>query len=232
MQNDFNNAVLCCTEINYFVSTWGKQAKTQERKDRRITVGKFIRFCLAIHKKPIFLSFLKDENKFERSYFRYVVEHKDVIRAVQNLANGLLSYKSDMEEFQRDMFERYKYLWSDDREDIINSFVLKNPLTVDIRDMFLHYDNITLKIETMSPKKIIGPIEVRMESTIEKLVSESKKWKVLLGQLLSVQYKKQLDEMIEFITEQNNILDKPINDLDDVRQAMVVLEKVRDNYIE
>lgn len=53
-----------------------------------------------------------------------------------------------------------------------------------------------------------------------------------MGQLLSVQYKKQLDEMIEFITEQNNILEKPINDLDDVRQAMVVLEKVRDNYIE
>lgn len=160
------------------------------------------------------------------------MEHKDVIRAVQNLANGLLSYKSDMEEFQRDMFEKYKYLWAEDREDIINSFVLTNPLTVDIRDMFLHYDNISLKIETMSAKRIIGPIEVRMGSTIEKLVSESKKWKVLLGHLLSVQYKKQLDEMIEFITEQNNILDKPINDLDDVRQAMVVLEKVRDNYIE
>lgn len=161
-----------------------------------------------------------------------MVEHKDVIRAVQNLANGLLSYKSDMEDFQRDMFEKYKYLWSEDREEIISAFVVTNPLTVDIRDMFLHYDNITQKLETMSPKRIIGPIEVRMGNTIEKLVSESKKWKVLLGQLLSVQYKKQLDEMIEFITEQNNILEKPINDLDDVRQAMVVLEKVRDNYIE
>ncbi|XP_026846872.1 dynein heavy chain 8, axonemal [Drosophila persimilis] len=211
MQNDFNNAILCCTEINYFVSTWGKQAKTQDRKDRRVTV---------------------DENKYERSYFRYVVEHKDVIRAVQNLANGLLSYKSDMEEFQREMFEKYKYLWAEDREDIINAFVLTNPLTVDIRDMFLHYDSITQKLETMSPKRTIGPIEVRMSNTLDKLVVESKKWKVLLGQLLSVQYKKQLDEMIEFIAEQNNILDKTINDLDDVRQAMVVLEKVRDNYIE
>lgn len=41
MQNDFNNAVLCCTEINLFVSTWGKQAKTQERNDRRVTAGEF-----------------------------------------------------------------------------------------------------------------------------------------------------------------------------------------------
>lgn len=106
-----------------------------------------------------------------------MVEHKDVIRAVQNLANGLLSYKSDMEDFQRDMFEKYKYLWSEDREEIISAFVVTNPLTVDIRDMFLHYDNITQKLETMSPKRIIGPIEVRMGNTIEKLVSESKNGK-------------------------------------------------------
>lgn len=161
-----------------------------------------------------------------------MVEHKDIIRAVQNLANGLLSYKTDMEEFQREIFEKNKYLWAEDREEIINTFVLTNPLTVDIRDMFLYYDGITQSIETMIPKRIIGPIEVRMNNTMQKLVTESKKWKVLLGQLLSVQYKKQLDEMIDFIKEHEKILQKPINNLDDVRQAMAVLEKIRDNYIE
>lgn len=64
-----------------------------------------------------------------------------------------------------------------------------------------------------------------------KYVEESKKWKVLLGQLLSAQYKKQLDEMVDFITEMELILSKPINDLDDVRQAMNCLEKIRDNFI-
>lgn len=62
-------------------------------------------------------------------------------------------------------------------------------------------------------------------------MAESKKWKVQLGTLLSTQYKKQLDEMVEFITEQENILAKPINDLDDVRMAMMCLEKIRENFI-
>lgn len=40
-----------------------------------------------------------DENRYERSYFRYVVDHKDIIRAITNLANGLLLYKHDVDEF-------------------------------------------------------------------------------------------------------------------------------------
>lgn len=51
MQNDFNNAVLCCTEINLFVSTWGKQAKTQERNDRRVTAGESIPTRLTLNIK-------------------------------------------------------------------------------------------------------------------------------------------------------------------------------------
>lgn len=39
MQTDFHRAVLNCTEINYFVTTWGKQAKTHERRLQRVTVG-------------------------------------------------------------------------------------------------------------------------------------------------------------------------------------------------
>ena len=64
-----------------------------------------------------------------------------------------------------------------------------------------------------------------------KFVEESKKWKIQLGQLLSAQYKKQLDDMVDFIAEQEFILAKPINDLDDVRMAMNCLEKIRENFI-
>ena len=42
---------------------------------------------------------MPDENRYERSYFRYIVEHKDVIRAVMNLATGLMMYKPDLDDF-------------------------------------------------------------------------------------------------------------------------------------
>ncbi|XP_013102946.2 dynein axonemal heavy chain 8 [Stomoxys calcitrans] len=210
MQADFHRAVLNCTEINYFVNTWGKRAKTYERRLRRVTV---------------------DENRYERNYFRYVIEHKDIARAVSNLGNGLMIFKSSIDEFLKRFFDDYKYLWAAEREDIIQAFVNTNPLTVDIRDKFAYYDEITSNLENANTRYLIGPIEIRMENAFEKLIEESKKWKTCLGQLLSAQYKKQLDNMVEFISEQEKVLAKPINNLDDVRQAMLCLERIRDHFI-
>lgn len=46
-----------------------------------------------------FYSICIDENRYDRSYFRYVVDHKDIIRATTNLANGLMLYKHDVDDF-------------------------------------------------------------------------------------------------------------------------------------
>ncbi|XP_055849438.1 dynein axonemal heavy chain 8 [Episyrphus balteatus] len=210
MQTNFHAAIQICTEINYFVTNWGRQAKTFERKLRRVTV---------------------DENRHERTFFKYIVEHKDIIRAVQNLATGLYIYKQDIEELLIKVFEKHKYLWAENRYEIIQSFVQTNPLTVDIRDKFVEYDNITSSLENLNPLAVVGAIEIRMHRVIEKLVEESRNWKTILGQLLSAQYKKQLNEMVDFINEMEFILSKPIKDLDDVRMAMNCLEKIRDNSI-
>lgn len=98
MQTHFHTAILVCTEINYFISTWGRQAKTLERRMRRVTVGKFTELTLSIY-NYLYVCITVDENRHDRSYFRYVVDHKDIIRAITNLANGLLLYKADVDEF-------------------------------------------------------------------------------------------------------------------------------------
>lgn len=71
-----------------------------------------------------------------------------------------------------------------------------------------------------------------LDKAISSFVEESKKWKLILGKLLGANYKKQLDEMVDFIADMENILSKPIKDLDDVRMAMNCLEKIRDNFIQ
>lgn len=103
-----------------------------------------------------------DENRYERNYYRYIIEHKDIIRAIQNLANGLLMFKQDIEDFINQVYEDHKYLWSDERESIIQEFVNNSPLTVDIRDKFVFYDDITNDLEQQTKRQCIGPIEIRM----------------------------------------------------------------------
>lgn len=71
-------------------------------------------------------------------------------------------YKQDIDDFLKEQYEKYKYLWSSERDAMIQEFVSTNPLTVDIRDKFVYYDNITRDLENTSCKHIIGPIELRM----------------------------------------------------------------------
>ncbi|CAG2056143.1 unnamed protein product, partial [Timema podura] len=56
-------------------------------------------------------------------------------------------------------------------------------------------------------------------------------WKHCLGRLLKTNYKEKLDEMVDFISDHSNILQRKIKDLDDVRLAMNCLEDVRENFI-
>lgn len=71
-------------------------------------------------------------------------------------------YKQDIDDYLKEQYEKYKYLWSADRDSIIQDFVSTVPLTVDIRDKFVYYDNITRDLENTNYRHVIGPIEIRM----------------------------------------------------------------------
>lgn len=91
-----------------------------------------------------------------------MIEHKDILRANLNLANGLLMYKPEVEDFMKEIYDKHKFLWTEEREEIIKEFVKTDPLTVDIRDKFIFYDSITIELENMKSNQVIGAIEIRM----------------------------------------------------------------------
>ena len=61
---------------------------------------------------------------------------------------------------------------------------------------------------------------------------EIKAWELLYGKYLNQKYKQKMDEIVEFQEEYNTKLNRPIKDLEDVRQAMAGLEAVRQKQIE
>lgn len=73
-----------------------------------------------------------------------------------------MMFRQDIDNFLLYIFEKHKYLWTADRDKIIQDFVNTNPLTVDIRDKFIYYDEITTELEERKKRFRIGPIEIRM----------------------------------------------------------------------
>ncbi len=61
---------------------------------------------------------------------------------------------------------------------------------------------------------------------------EARAWKILYGKHLNLQYKAKMEVVVEFQEEYLHKLNRPIKDLEDVRQAMAALEAIRQKQIE
>ena len=61
---------------------------------------------------------------------------------------------------------------------------------------------------------------------------EVKSWKRLYGKHLNTMYKTKLMNIMEFQSEALKKLNRPIKDLEDVRQVMITMDAIRKQYID
>lgn len=63
------------------------------------------------------------------------------------------------------------------------------------------------------------------------LVTETRNWKLAFSKALNEKCAQDMDEMLEFMENQNKKLSRPVKDLDDVRSHMAVLREIREGSI-
>lgn len=151
---------------------------------------------------------------------------------MQSFSSGLLLIDPKISKFMRKMYDDHCYLWSEDMESSLEEFVNSSPLTVDVREKFKTFDQITHQLRKAKRIENIDSIIIQMDEAFADFIEYSKHWKVCLGQLLRVLYKKKLSKSVVFIEDVELVLQRPLNDLDDVGIAMECLKKVRENSIE
>lgn len=175
---------------------------------------------------------IPDEVRHDRTYFRQISENKEVSRTLQSFSSGLLLIDPKITKFLRKMYDEHCYLWSEDMESSLKEFVHSNPLTVDIREKFKRFDQITEELGKAGQVESVDSIIIQMDEAFDDFIEYSKHWKVCLGQLLRALYKQKLSKSVVFIEDVESVLQRPLNDLDDVGNAMECLKKVRENSIE
>uniref|UniRef100_A0A182SSL6 Dynein heavy chain tail domain-containing protein n=1 Tax=Anopheles maculatus TaxID=74869 RepID=A0A182SSL6_9DIPT len=90
VQFSFERVVLNVVETFYAISTWGRQAKSAERKTRRPVLA---------------------EQRAERDWFKLISEHKEVTRMVHEFDGGMLLLKPDISYVLKQVYNHYEYLW-------------------------------------------------------------------------------------------------------------------------
>ncbi|KAL7987444.1 hypothetical protein Chor_006363 [Crotalus horridus] len=166
-----------------------------------------------------------------RNFYPGVAEHKDISKLVVLLSSAVNSVRKAASEALQD-FQKYKALWTEDRDAKVQQFLANNPSLTEIRSEILHYATFEQEIEDLKPTVSVGPIELNTGPMKLALSIEAKAWKMLLCRYLNEEYKKKMQDMISFITEYLKKLSRPIRDLDDVRFAMEALANIRDKEIE
>ncbi|XP_027976203.1 dynein heavy chain 8, axonemal [Eumetopias jubatus] len=166
-----------------------------------------------------------------KNFYPGVAEHKDISKLVLLLSSSVNSLRKVAHEALQD-FQKYKTLWTEDRDMKVKEFLANNPSLTEIRSEILHFATFEQEIDELKPIIVVGALELHTEPMKLALSIEAKAWKMLLCRYLNEEYKKKMSDMIAFINEYLKKLSRPIRDLDDVRFAMEALSSIRDNEIQ
>ncbi|KOX80134.1 Dynein heavy chain 8, axonemal [Melipona quadrifasciata] len=176
-----------------------------------------------------------------KNYYHMISDHKEIVRSIMSLQGAIFAVKQDIDEVAKvlspflfpilNIYLQYSYIWSEDKDNIIQSFVDSDPITQEIKEKFMEYNSLVEEIENLPKKQVVGPIEISMDKLKLAFLVEARVWKILLGQKLSATYKEKLKRITEYINEKNKVLARKIKDLEDVRIAMKCLSEIRDDFI-
>ncbi|XP_063774922.1 dynein axonemal heavy chain 8 [Pseudophryne corroboree] len=164
------------------------------------------------------------------NFYRNLGENKEVSKLVlllSSFVNTLRRAASDSLE----NFQKYKLLWTEDRESKISQLLSEDPSLSDLESEILHYDSIEQEIQELQPTLLLGSIELNTAPVKLALAFEAKSWKIVLCRCIHKEYYAKLEDNSVFMTEYLKRLSHPIVDLDDVRFVMEALTTIRENEI-
>lgn len=93
------------------------------------------------------------------------------------------------------------------------------------------FNNLSIEINSYPELIPVGPIALVTETLKDGLILEINIWKVYFGKSCNNQYRVQIENIINFIETCNKKLQRPIKDLDDIRETMAALKEFRENEI-
>ncbi|KAH0622614.1 hypothetical protein JD844_025060 [Phrynosoma platyrhinos] len=231
IQQAINRMIQLTLDVSRGVAHWGQQHLMKTSNNTEGTLGPAPSTIAKLGKKEE----KPPEEAFPmrklRNFYPGVAEHKDISKLVVVLSSSVNSVRKAASEALQD-FQKYKALWTEDRDAKVQQFLASNPSLTEIRAEILHYATFEQEIEDLKPTISVGPIELNTGPMKLALSIEAKAWKMLLCRYLNEEYKKKMQDMITFITEYLKKLSRPIRDLDDVRFAMEALSHIRDKEIE
>ncbi|XP_056424627.1 dynein axonemal heavy chain 8 isoform X2 [Hyla sarda] len=174
---------------------------------------------------------IKEEERPKRNFYSSVIEGTTIPKLDVLVSTSVNSLREKVSDALRG-FERYRTLWTENRELKVKEYVTENQSLDEIKERILYYYMLEQDVSEINSALHVGFIELNTAPIKMSISAEAKAWKLLLCKSLNEEYKMKMVEMSEFIIEHMKILSRPILDLDDARCAMEALTIIRENEIQ
>ncbi|KAI8811565.1 dynein heavy chain and region D6 of dynein motor-domain-containing protein [Cladochytrium replicatum] len=160
-----------------------------------------------------------------------VANNKDVLKVILMLSSAVNSMRKEV-EVHRDQFNKYDFLWKDDKTETIQEFLKNIPTIGDFENEINKYESIENEIHEIPNTTQIGMLLIYSEPLKLSLLSETKDWKQQYGLNLNRKVKRDMEELIEYMENKTVRLGRKIADIDDLRMAVQTLSEIREAEVD
>ena len=192
----------------------------------------------------------------QESFYHTVIRNKEVAK-LKSLLSTTFSSAKILIERALEHFKEYQHLWVDEKEQSVKQFLESEPTLSDFEAKIREYEKIESTVKEGIDELAVGTIVFQAgifmcclcfdcpqlvifcacihffspENLKIAMAAEANAWKVLYGRNMNTKYLTLMEQIMEQIEDLSKRLSRPINDLDDVRQAMATLKEIREKEI-
>ena len=229
VQNMLNNVGRIIISVTKGISQW-KNVKKKNGK-----VPGFTPNCESGKEKRKLYSAVKIEvpliEEQQSNFYKAVSESKEVTKSYSMLANCMSGMKLELTQFQT-IWERYSEVWTYDREDYVEDLAKKKPRLKDYEEELHKFKMTKSQLSTEKDEFKYGLILISTSEFKTTLDNELQQWINMLTKAVHFKYKREMDFIIAQLNDFDRKLDRPINDLDDIRIIMETQKKIREIEID
>lgn len=125
-----------------------------------------------------------------------------------------------------EMFSEFSFLWLESLNDQYERFVAGEPSMEDFEKKLQEYAGVELRLHAVSPAEHIGPLCISTAPIKACLLGEAASWKQQFAQKLHKEGADKLHSFDLYVRETTRKLSGKVEDLEDVRTMMDVLQEV------
>ncbi|CAF0729412.1 unnamed protein product, partial [Didymodactylos carnosus] len=164
------------------------------------------------------------------NYYKNVSENKDIAKLISLLATCINATKKEI-TVALEPFTRYNALWQKDRDEELKEFLSRQPRVGEFEAKIKDYERLSSEISSQPEFIPVGPLAIFTERLKFGLTTEVRDWVIRYGQACNLKYRKEMNDVIQFIEDIEKRLQRPIQDLEDIRLVMLAVKELRENEI-